>query len=164
MKSLKEKIKEDLIKAIKEKEEKVSLTLRGVLASTQLKEKEKRYNFSKEDSNLTEEELLEKSSLTEEELIGIIFSEAKKRKEAIFEYEKGKREDLVKKEKEELAILEKYLPEQLSEEELKKIIEEAVVSQGKEIGKIMAEVMPKVKGKAEGSQVSRLVKEALSSL
>ena len=92
-------------------------------------------------------------------------SEAKKRKEAISEYEKGGREDLLEKEKAELEVLEKYLPEQLSEEEIKKIakeiIEKVEAKSIKDMGKVMAEMMTRVKGKADGSVVNKIVKELL---
>ncbi len=164
MENLKEKIQEDLKKAIKGGKETERLVLRGVLASLQLKEKEKRYSFSKE--NLSEEELSEKASLADQETIEIISSEMKKRRESIEGYKKGNREDLAKQEEIEMEILKSYLPEQLSDEELEKIIKEAVESAGaetlKDMGKVMAEVMPKVKGKAEGQRVSSAVKEILS--
>ncbi len=164
MGGLKSKIQEDLKEAVKGKREAERLTLRGVLASIQSKEKERRYVLSKKD--LLEDKLSEESSLTEEEVAEVISSEAKKRKESIEEYKKGKREDLVEQEKKELSILEKYLPEQISDEELENIIKEAIEKTGagsvKDTGRVMAEVMPGLKGRAEGERVSRKVKEILS--
>lgn len=175
--SFKSKIQEDLIAALKEnKETKVSV-LRLLKAAIFNKEKEKRYKISKTEEELDEEELVKKSQLTEEEIVEVIVSEIKKRKEAIDLYEKGNRPELAEKEKMEIKILESYLPKQLSEEEIKKIVQEAIkkvgvkemkdynpptVPQGKNIyGKVMAEVMPKIKGKADGSLVSKIVKELL---
>ena len=83
------------------------------------------------------------------------------------DYQKGKREDLAEKEKKEIKILEKYLPEQFSEEKLRELAREAVDKLGaeeiKDMGKVMAELIPQIKGKADGSEVSRIVKELLIS-
>jgi uncharacterized protein YqeY len=163
---LKEKIQEDLKEALKEKKEAEVLTLRMLNAAIVNKEKEKRYKTSKEKAELKEEELEKESQLNDEEVFEAIYSEAKKRKEAIFEFGKGGREDLVKKEKKELEILEKYLPEQLSEEEIKKLVSEVIAKVGakemKDMGKVMVELLPKTKGKAEGGLVSRIIKEQLA--
>lgn len=110
-------------------------------------------------------ELAKGKELAQEETIEIIFAEVKKRKESILAFEKGNRQDLADKEKEELTILKKYLPELMSEEELKEIIKRALKKTGaatiKEMGKVMAEIMPKVKGKSDPGQVSKIVKESL---
>jgi len=165
--ALKSKIQEELMEAVKGKKELEALVLRQVSASILNKEKEKRYKLSKEKPELEEAELGEKSQLTDEEAVEVLFSEVKKRKEAILEFGKGKRDDLVEKEKNELKILEKYLPEQLSEEEIKKLAREAIEKVGakeqKDMGKVMAELVPKVKGKAEGGLISKVVKELLVS-
>jgi uncharacterized protein YqeY len=162
---LKKRILENVNKTIKEKKGLETLTLRQLLAAILNKEKEKRFKITKEKPDISEKELEKESRLTDEEVIEVISSEIKKRKEAISEYKKGKREDLAEKEKRELEILQKYLPEQLSEEEIKKIAEEAIekveAKEPKEIGKVMAELMPQVKGKAEGATVSKIVKELL---
>lgn len=163
--ALKGNIRENLKEAVKNREELKSSVLRLLLAAIFNKEKEKRYKLSKEKPELSGEELEEESQLNDEEVIEVISSEVKKRKESILEFEKGKREDLVEKEKKELDILQKYLPEQLSEEELQKLAKEAIDKTGakeiKDMGKVMQEVMPKVKGKADGSLVSRIVKDLL---
>ncbi len=176
--TLKNKIQNDLIKAVKKKAELESLVLRQLSAAILNKEKEKRYKLSKEKTELKEEELETESQLTDEEVIDVISSEAKKRKEAILEFEKGKRQDLVEKEKKELEILEKYLPEQLSEEEIKKLAREVLAAlraslapeerdkvgatEQKDMGKVMAELMPKLKGRADGNIVGKVVKELLT--
>ena len=163
--SLKEQIQRDLNSAIKEKKKMEASTLRMLNAAIINKEKEKRYKLSKEEPELKEEELAEKSELTDEEVIEVISSEVKKRKESILEFEKGERQDLAEKEKKEIEVLKKYLPEQLSEEELKGLAEEAIKKTGakemKDIGKVMGELIPQIKGKAEGSTVSKIVKELL---
>lgn len=163
---LKEKLEKDLKSALKARREVEVSVLRMLRAAIFNKEKEKRYKLGKEKFDLTEKELVEESQLADEETIEVIFSEAKKRKEAILEFEKGGREDLVKKEKQELEILEKYLPEQFSEEEIKRLAKEAIEKTGakepKDMGKVMAELMLKIKGKADGGLVSKIVKELLS--
>ena len=103
--------------------------------------------------------------LSNEEIQQIIAGEAKKHRESIEMFQKGSRQDLVDKETKELKILEAYLPEQMGEEEVRKLVKEAIASTGaktpQEMGKVMAALMPKVKGKADGSLVSRIVKELL---
>jgi len=164
---LKQRIKQDLRGAQKEQKEAEVMTLRMVLASILNKEKEKRYRLIKESTGLKEDELEKKSQLTEEEIGQVLFSEVKKRKESILEFEKWKRKDLAEKEKAELEILKKYLPEQLSEEEIKKeallAIREIKAEDLKDMGKVMAQLMPKLKGKAQGGEVSQVVKGLLSS-
>ena len=111
-------------------------------------------------------ELAKGKEATQEEIIEIIFSELKKRKESVLAFEKGNRKDLADKERAEIKVLEKYLPEQMPEDELRKIIKEAVGKTGattvKDMGKVMAEIMPQIKGKADGSLVSKIVKESLT--
>ncbi|HEX7042817.1 MAG TPA: GatB/YqeY domain-containing protein [Patescibacteria group bacterium] len=102
---------------------------------------------------------------TDEDVLFVINKEAKQRRDSISEFEKAGRQELVDKEKAELKILETYLPEQLSEEEIKKLVDEAVSSTGasspSDMGKVMGALMPKTKGKADGNLVSRLVRDAL---
>ena len=150
---LKQKIKEDMKSAVKERNSLVLSTLRMLLAAISNKEKEKRYKEGSEE-------------LTEEETVCVIISEAKKRKEAASEYEKGGRPELAEKEKQELQVLKKYMPEQMSEEELKKtaekIIEEIGAAGPKDTGKVMQELMKKVKGRADGALAGKIVREFLS--
>jgi len=163
---LKEEIQNTITRAMKEGNEVVCSTLRMLSAAIVSKEKEKRYKISKQKPDLNEEGLIKESQLTDEEIVDVIVSEIKKRKDSVAAYERGKREDLVKREKAEIEVLQKYLPEQLSEQELKKIIQEAIAKTGakeiKDIGKVMAELAPKVKGKADNSLVSKTVKDLLS--
>ena len=153
--SLKEKIKQDLNFFLKEKKTLEVSVLRQILATILNKEKEKKYKLKQEDNAI----------LTQEELIEVVSFEAKKRRESIECFEKGERKDLADKEKKELGILEKYLPEQLSTEKVKKIVEEAIEKTGakeiREMGKVMQEIMPKLKGRADNSLVSKMVKELL---
>lgn len=159
---LKEKIQQELKEAQLKREESLISVLRMLNAAIHNREIEKRTKLSKSEPL---EKLAELSELTDEEIIEVISSEAKKRREAILEFEKGARQDLVEKEKKELEVLQKYLPTQLSEEELRRLIKEAIektgASESKNIGKVMAELMPKIKGKADGGLVSKMVKELL---
>ena len=152
----KQKIQEDLNSSLKEKRELEVSVLRMVLAAILNKEKEKRFKSGK----------TEEIPLTEEEIIDVISSEIKKRREAIELYTRGVRPELAEKEKKEMEILQKYLPEQLPEEEIKKLVKVAIDKVGakeiKDMGKVMAELMPQVKGRADGSLVSKIVKELLS--
>jgi hypothetical protein len=109
---LKQKIQTDLTEAIKKGDKVICSILRMLLAAILNEEKEKRYKIAKNEPKLTEKELAEKSALTEEELIEVVTSEIKKRKEAILEFKKGKREELIKKEEAEIKVLDKYLPGQ----------------------------------------------------
>ena len=164
--SLKQNIQQDLKKSLKDGKATAVSTLRLLFASVLNKEKEKRYKISKANPSLQDAELEEKSAFSDEELVDTISSEVKKRKDAIVLYEQGGRQELADKEKSEIEVLQKYLPEQLSEAELKKIIKEAIEKTGakgiKETGKIMAEVMPKAKGKADGSAINKIIKELLA--
>lgn len=146
---MRDKIQADLNQALKKKEELVASTLRLLLAEIHNQEIEKQ------------------AELTEEDFIGVLQREIKKRKEAIEAFQKGKRDDLVKKEKAELAILNKYLPQQLSPKELETTIKDVIRETGavgeKDFGKVMGAVMAKVKGKADGKVVSETVKKILTS-
>jgi len=158
---LREKILQNLNAVLKEKKELETSVLRMLSAAILNKEKEKRYRIFKETSSSSSAA----ARLTDEEIIEVISAEAKKRRESIEGFQKGNRQELADKEKKELEILEKYLPEQLSREELKKLVREAIAKVGakemRDMGKIMQELMPKIKGKADGSSVSKAVKELL---
>ena len=153
---LKEKIQEDLNSFLKEKKELEVSVLRMVLSAVLNKEKEKRFKSGK----------AEEAPLTDEELIEVLSSEIKKRREAIELYTRGNRPELADKEKKETEILQQYLPEQLSEAEVKKLVKAAVEKVGaktqKDMGQVMQELMPSVKGKADNSLVSKIVKELLT--
>ncbi|MBI2054408.1 MAG: GatB/YqeY domain-containing protein [Candidatus Staskawiczbacteria bacterium] len=163
---LKQQIQKDINEALKKGSKIVSETLRMAISSINLKEKEKRYKISKRKPELSEEDLIKESALTDEEIIDSLSSEIKKRNDAIALYEKGNRQELADKEKEEISFLKKYLPEQLSEQELRKIIEESISKTGafgiKDMGKVMADLAPKTKGRADASEISGIVKELLS--
>lgn len=142
-----------LNKALKEKDVTKVSTLRLLLTAFHNREIEKRT-------------CRQAPILNEEDILNILLSEVKKRKEAAEIYEKGERLDLAEKEKNELKIIQEYLPKPLSGEELEKIITQVIKETGaasqKDFGRVMGEVMKLVKGKAEGLEVSRLIKEKLN--
>jgi len=105
--------------------------------------------------------------LEEAEALPVVASYAKQRRDSIEGYRKGGREDLVANEEAELAIVQEYLPQQLAEDEIRRIVDEAVAAAGassvRDIGAVMKHVMPLVKGKADGGVVNRIVRERLES-
>lgn len=114
------------------------------------------------------EEIKVKHELNDDEVISIIAKEIKTRKESIKEFEKGNRQDLIDETNKEIEILEKYLPEQLSDEEINNIINETFDKINpcgmKDMGKIMGIITPLVKGKADMGTVSSIIREKLSNL
>jgi len=104
--------------------------------------------------------------LDDEEVVEVIAREAKRRRESMDAFEKGGRPELVEKEGAELAVLESYLPERLSGEELAALVDAAIAETGasspKEMGNVMKVVMPKVKGRADGTAVSAAVRARLA--
>ena len=153
---LKQKIQEDSVGALKLSEQFKLGVLRMLLASITTKEKEKKFK----------EKLQGDAELLDDEIISVLSSEIKKRKDAVALYEKGNRPELAEKEKKEIEILKTYLPEQLSAEDLKKIVEESIAKTGakeiKDMGKVMADLNPKIKGRADSGEVSKIIKELLS--
>ena len=147
---LKEKLQTDLTQAIRSRDELQSGTIRMLLAA------------------ITNEEVAGKAAkvLSDAEIITVLSREAKKRREAVEAYTQAKREDLANKEKAEAAVIAQYLPEQLSEDEIKKLIQEAIASTGAAgpsgMGLVMQQLQPKIAGKADGGLVSALVKAALA--
>ena len=103
--------------------------------------------------------------LKDEEIIEVLFREVKKRKQDMEEYRRLGKEEVAKSLEQEIAILSGYLPQPLTQEELEEIIRQTISEVGangmKDMGKVMGAVMPKVKGRADGSQVSSLVKKLL---
>jgi len=158
-----DQIKKDLINFQKEKRQSEVSSLRMLLSSIANKEKDKRLNLPSDYSN---EELDSKSKLTDEEILVVILSEAKKRKDAIEEFKKAGRMDLVENENLELKTLRKYLPEEMGEEEIRKIVKEVIEEQKitdmKEIGVIMKETLKRTKGLADGKKINNIARELLS--
>jgi uncharacterized protein YqeY len=112
-------------------------------------------------------EIAKRGELTEPETIDVISRECKKRAESIEAFEKGNRQDLADKEREELAVLKVYLPEQLSREEITAAVKEVIEATGAktmaEKGKVMGMLMPKMRGKADGRLVNEVVEELLQA-
>ncbi|MGD9676811.1 MAG: GatB/YqeY domain-containing protein [Vulcanibacillus sp.] len=117
-------------------------------------------------SSIKYAEIEKKSSLTDDQIIDVLTRELKQRRDSLHEFEKADRVDLIEQVKSEIVILQDYLPEQLSEDELKKVIQDTVYEIGaktkSEIGTVMAAVMPKVKGRADGKLINKLVQELLT--
>ena len=116
-------------------------------------------------SNLKNAELDNRGELTEEQEIAVLAGYVRRCKESIEEFEKGKRDDLVAKERMELAIVQSFLPGQLNDEEVteeaNRLIEELGATGPQDIGKVMTEIMKKVKGRADGRTVNRIVSDLL---
>lgn len=145
---LKEKLMEDLKTAMKEKNEIKKNTITMIKAAVLQVEKDKQIQ------------------LDDTQIVDIISKEAKKRKDALVEFEKSGREDLVAQTNEELMVIKAYLPEELSIEELEKIIEETIVEVNavdmKDMGKVMQAVKAKTTGRADGKTINEIVKKKLA--
>lgn len=105
-------------------------------------------------------------NLSDEQVADVIISEAKKRKDSVEQYRAGGREDLAQNEEKEVSVLMKYMPKQLSEDEITDLVDQAISEVGakdiKDLGKVMVALKDKTKGKADGSVVSGMVKKKLS--
>lgn len=117
-------------------------------------------------SSIKNREIEKKDALDDEEVLAEITSSAKRRRESIEAFTEGGRTDLVKKEEAELAILQEYLPAQLSSDEIRGVVLEVVEAVGamtaSDLGKVMKELMPRLRGKADGKRVNEIVLEVLS--
>lgn len=164
MNNLKQQIQNEIKEAMKSKDAFLLGVLRMISTAIKNREIDKRTKLVKGGE---QGDIDAMSQLTDEEVLSAIMSEAKKRKDSIAEFEKGGRIDLAEQEKKELEILAKYLPEQMPEEEVRKIVKETLakigVSDIKEMGKIMGALMPQIKGKADGALVQKIVKEELTN-
>jgi len=146
---IEEKISFDMINAMKEKNKIKVSTLRGLK------------------SKIKEKSIEKNTSLDEKEILKIIKSAEKQRIDSAIQFKKGNREDLEKIELEELKIIQEYLPKQLSRSELyieiDKVVKTLNVNSSKDIGKVMAELMKKLSGKADGKLLQELVREKLGN-
>ncbi|QBI21347.1 GatB/YqeY domain-containing protein [Egibacter rhizosphaerae] len=146
-----EQIEGDLKAAMKARDTETVQTLRSVLAAIKNLRAEAGHG----------------ADVTEDEITTLVEKEAKRRQEAAEAYEQGDRPELAEKERRELAILERYLPEQLSEDELRAIVDETIAEVGAsgtgDLGEVMQAVMPRVKGQADGKQVNAMVRERLET-
>ena len=117
-------------------------------------------------SEIKKVQIDKKKELSDEEIIEVLQRYAKQRKEAIKQYREAGREDLAQKEEFELGVVQEFLPQPLSQEELEKIIDETIAELGassmKDMGRVMKAVLDKVKGRADGATVSAIVKNKLS--
>jgi hypothetical protein len=146
--SLIAQIQEELTKAMRERDAERRDTLRLILSSLQAAQKELQ------------------RELQDQEELQVLQRERKRRSEAAEAFRVGGAEERAEQEERELAVIEEFMPEQLSEEELESIIDDVLAECGatsmRDLGRVMADVMPQVAGRADGSQVSQLVREKLA--
>lgn len=145
---MEEKIKNDLKEALLARDEVKVLTLRLLI------------------SEIRNTQIQKGKPLSDEEIVGVIQKQLKQRKESAEAFRKGEREDLVQKEEKEASFLQNYLPAQLSDKELTKIITETIKESGassfRDMGRVIGLVMTKVGQKADGARVAQITKESLS--
>ncbi|MDP3901186.1 MAG: GatB/YqeY domain-containing protein [bacterium] len=157
-------IRQETREAMKNRDEVRLLVLRMLISSLVSKEKEKRYELSKQGKE--GRDLEASAQLTDEEVMAVVSSEAKKRRESAAAFEKGGRKELADKEREELKVLEAHLPAQMSEEEIRAEVAKAIGASGalgpQDMGKVMTQLMGSLKGRADGALVSKIVKELLA--
>ncbi len=111
-------------------------------------------------------EKAQRVSLSEDEVLGVVSREVKTRRESVEAFRKGGREDLAAKEEAEIAILAGYLPQQLGEDELRALVDEAIAATGaataRDLGRVMGWLSPRIRGRADGKVASGLVAQALA--
>ncbi|MEX2573536.1 MAG: GatB/YqeY domain-containing protein [Balneolaceae bacterium] len=150
--SIQDKIRKDIKESMKAREADRLRVLRSLKAKLMEKEISERKGGD--------------ASLSDEQAVGVLLKAAKQRRESIGQFEKGGREDLAEAEKKELEIIEDYLPKMMSEDEVRKAVNEKIEKLGAsgmdDMGKVMGSLMNDLKGKAEGSLISSVVKEELS--
>ncbi|CDH89824.1 putative tRNA modifying protein [Clostridium botulinum B str. Eklund 17B (NRP)] len=148
MPTIKEKLQEDWKAALKAKDKFKANTISTARSAILLVEK------------------TDNVKLEDDEVINILAKEVKQRRESMLEFKKGNRQDLVDQCNAELEILLEYLPQQLSEEEIKQIVKDSAEEMGassiKDMGKVMSAIRPKIVGRADGKLVSQIVKEYLN--
>lgn len=148
MSQVKAKLQEDLKVAMKEKDQFKRDTIRFLMSA------------------IKQVEVDERKTLSDDDIYKIIQKSVKQREEAVKQYREAGREDLADKEEKEALLLKSYLPEQLDEEALRKIVAETIAESGatsmKEMGSVIKSVMAKVGSRADGKSVSAIVKELLS--
>jgi uncharacterized protein YqeY len=146
--SLKERLQQDLINSTKSRNELKTGVIRLLRGMIHKQEIDQRKEFG------------------DDEIIGVLASAVKQRRESIKAFAEGGRADLVAQEQAELALIESYLPQALSTQELGKIVQDTIAETGatsiKELGKVMAKLMPKVKGRADGTAVQAMVRSKLT--
>ncbi|MBG93131.1 MAG: glutamyl-tRNA amidotransferase [Chloroflexi bacterium] len=149
MSSLEETLRSDLLDATRSRDEVRRNTLRMVIAS------------------IGNAKIQLGHELSDDDAVKVLQKEAKQRRESIEEFQKGDRQDLVEKEQAELEIIELFLPQQLSVEEIKSFAEQAIANTNAEnmndLGQVMRELMPMLEGRADGRVANQLVRELLNS-
>ncbi len=145
---LKERLQQDLIESTKSRNELKTGVIRLLRGMIRKQEIDQRKEFG------------------DDNIIGVLASAVKQRRESIKAYTDGGRADLVAQEQAELAIIESYLPQALSSQELEKIVQDTIAETGatsiKDLGKVMAKIMPQVKGRADGTAVQAMVRSKLT--
>jgi len=145
--SLNEKLSEDLKASMKAKDETKTAVIRQIKTA------------------VMNAEIKLKKEMTDDDIVSVIFSLSKSHNESIESFTKGNRPELAEKEKQELEIIMGYLPKQLTDDELREIVKETITAvnaqSAKEMGKVMGAVMPKVKGRADGTKIGVIVREFL---
>ena len=145
--SLKDQLKEDMKAAMKAREEgKIALSVIRMVNSA-----------------IKNTEINDKIELDDNGVLGILAKEMKTRQDSLTEFEKAGREDLISHVKEEIAILQKYMPAQMTEDEIRDVVKKAIAECGDNVnmGNVMKHVMPNTKGRADGKLVNTIVKELL---
>lgn len=147
--TLKEQLQADLKTAMKEKDKVRKATITMIRAAILQVEKD------------------QKVVLDDSAILDIISKQRKQRRDALEDFEKAERDDLIEQTKAEMAVIDAYLPKQLSREEIEAIVDETITETGvqsaKDMGKIMGALMPKVKGLADGKLVNQIVREKLQA-
>ena len=145
--AIKQKLNDDLKHAVKDRDKLKCSTIRLLLAAIQ------------------NAEIAKRAPLEEAELLGIIAKEVRQRKESIDAFKQGNRQDLVTREEAEMSILQEYMPEQISREEIvaaaRQVINEVGAQGPRDKGKVMSQLIPRLKGKADGREINAVVTELL---
>lgn len=145
--NLKERLAHDLKDAMRAKDQSRLLAIRSLLTA------------------ITEREKEGGGPLSDDDLLAIVQKQAKQRRDAAEQYDDAGRDDLAQKERDELAVLGRYLPEQLSDDEIRRIVHEIVTRSGatsmKDMGRVMGEAMTELKGRADGNRVRQVVQDLL---
>lgn len=149
---LKDRLGEDLKAAMRAKDEVRLRTIRSLRAALMEREIELRQGGT--------------ASLTEDQELAVVQKQAKQRRDAIEQFDAAGRDDLARREREELAVIESYLPQQLSDDEIRSVVREVVAATGassmKEMGKVMGPAMERLRGRADGRRVQEAVRALLS--
>jgi uncharacterized protein YqeY len=146
--SIEQRLRQDLVTALREHDDMRKTTIRMALAA------------------LKNAQVAKNAALTEDEAIGVLAKETKQLRDAIVEFERGNRQDLVDQNVAQIEILQTYLPQALSEQEVLELARAAIAETGatspKQMGQVMSRLMPQVRGRADGKAVSEIVRKLLT--